>query len=130
MVTALPQPLSHELAQQLESINGRGLGEGEQHQVEEWQKGRALAHAVNSPGWDVALSLLSSYATNETETLLRTDPVNKEAVLAAHSLAFAAARIYNLFVDDVQHLVMASQRVPEVVKEGLKHSSPVPPESL
>lgn len=123
-------PLSRELAQQLESINGRGLGEEEQYQVEEWQKGRALAHTVNSPGWDVALGLLGSYATNETETLLRTDPVNEKAVLAAHSLAFSAARIYNLFIDDVQRLVTVSQQVPEVVKEGLKHSSPVPPESL
>lgn len=119
-----------DLARQLENINGRSLVDDEQYQVDQWQKGRALAHVVNSPGWDVVLEILGSYAAKEAERLIGTDPGNKDAVLAAHATAFAAGRIYALFVEDAQNLVTASSRVPDVVREGLKHTSPVPPESI
>lgn len=121
--------LNRELARQLENINGRSLVDEEQFQVDQWQKGRSLAHVVNSPGWDVVLEILSSYAAKEAERLVNTDPGNKDAVLAAHATAFAAGRIYTLFVEDAQNLIAASNHVPDVVKEGLKHS-PIPPESL
>jgi hypothetical protein len=126
----VPRALNAELAQQLETINGRSLDEGEQYSIDQWQKGRELAHVVNSPGWDVVLEILGSYAAKETNRLLCTDPANREEVLAAHAVAFAAARILALFIEDAQTLITASSSVPEVVKEGLKHASPVPPESL
>jgi hypothetical protein len=119
-----------DLAQRLESINGRGLNDEEQYEIDQWQKGRELAHVVNSPGWDVVLEILGSYATKEAERLLRVDPANREEVLAAHAVAFAAKRIYTIFVEDAQNLIAASSSVPDVVKEGLRHTSPVPPESL
>lgn len=126
----MQRPHSNELTKQLETINGRGLEGDELYDIDQWQKGRALAHVVNSPGWDVVLEILSSYATKEAERLVNTDPGNKDAVLAAHATAFAAGRIYTLFVEDANNLVTASNHVPNVVKEGLKRSSPVPPESL
>lgn len=126
----MPRAPSKELAQKLETINGRNLGEEEQYQIDAWQKGRELAHIVNSPGWDVVLEILGSYAAKEAQRLLSTDPANKDEVLAAHAIAYAATRVYALFVEDAQNLIIASASVPEVVKEGLKRSSPVPPESL
>jgi hypothetical protein len=124
------QPPSSKLTKQLETINGRGLESDELYDVDQWQKGRALAHVVNSPGWDVVLEILSSYAAKETERLVCTDPGNKDAVLAAHATAFAAGRIYTLFVEDASNLVTASNRVPDVVKDSLQRTSPIPPESL
>jgi hypothetical protein len=121
---------SNELAKQLEAINGRGLEGDEAYDLEMWQKGRSLAHVVNSPGWDVVLEILSSYAEKEAAHCINTDPGDKEAVLAAHAVAFAAGRIYALFVEDCNNLIAASNRVPDVVREGLRNSSPVPPESL
>jgi hypothetical protein len=119
-----------DLVGHLEAINGRNLDPEQQEDIERWQKGREIAHVVNSPGWGVILEILGSYAAKECDRLVNTDPGNKDAVLAAHATAFAAGRIFTLFVEDVQNLVTSSSRVPDSVREGLKHASPVPPESL
>jgi hypothetical protein len=120
---------TEEFLKQIQTINGRGLSGEEQDEIERWQKGRDLAHVVNSPGWDVVLEMLRSYAAKETERLVNTDPGDKDAVLAAHATAFAASRIFTLFVEDAQNLITQTSTVPEPVKEAMRHS-PVPPESL
>lgn len=127
-----PSSLPHgpSLADQLQAMNGRVLAEDEQFEIDVWQKGRLLAQTVNTPGWDVVLEILNGYADKEANTLLRTDPANKEDVLAAHAVAYAASRIFTIFTEDVRTLITSAQHVPAVVKDGLKHSSPVPPESL
>lgn len=117
-----------DVATTLEEINSRKLDETEQYDIELWQRGRALAHCVNSQGWEVVIDLLRGYADKEAVRLISIDPGDREAVLAAHAVAYAAGRIYTIFVEDVANLVQRSQAVPTVVREGLK--SPVPPESL
>ena len=121
--------LPRDLVQQIETINGHKLDDEQLDEIVRWQKGRDLAHVVNSPGWDVVLEILSSYADKEAQRCINTDPGNEKAVLAAHAVAFAASRIFTLFVEDVQNCVNLSRTVPVAVMQNMKNS-PVPPESL
>lgn len=117
-----------DIVEQLERNNGKPLEEEERAEVELWQKGRALSHQVNAPGWDVVLEILQNYVTQNINQILNTDPGNKDEVLATHAVAFAASRIYRLFREDVANAIEASKRTPECLKEGLRKVSPVPPE--
>lgn len=115
---------------QLETIRGKELTPEERDEIVLWEKGRSLAHQVNAPGWDVVLEMLQSYATNEIETLARTDPSNRDAVLAAHAIFYAANGIFVRFKEDVFRAIEASRKTPESLKQGFRGVSPVPPESL
>lgn len=118
-----------DIIREIEALNGKALSSEEQAEIELWQKGRALAHQVNSPGWDVVLEILSSYAKSEAESLVRTDPSDTQKVLAAHAVAFAAHRIFSLFCEDVQRCIDSSQHTPNAITDGLRHL-PIPPQSL
>lgn len=117
------------LVEKLETVNNKPLSGDERDEVERWRKGRALAFVVNTEGWDVIREMLQSYATQEIDRLLAVDPGNRDEVMAAHATAFAANRIYTLFLDDVQQCI-ASTRTPEIVRQTATRLSPVPPESL
>jgi hypothetical protein len=118
-----------DLVRELEALNGKALSAEEQSEIELWQKGRALAHQVNSPGWDVVLEILSSYAKAEADSLVRTDPGQTDKIVAAHAVAFAAHRLFVLFCEDVQNCIQASQHTPSALRNGLQHL-PIPPQSL
>jgi|HubBroStandDraft_3_1064219.scaffolds.fasta_scaffold267965_1 hypothetical protein len=116
------------IIREIEALNGKALSAEEQAEVESWQRGRALAHQVNSPGWDAVLEILQGYATAYGESCVRTDPGETNKVLAAHAVAYAADRIYRLFIEDVQNYVEASQHTPSAMTSGLHMA--VPPQSL
>lgn len=119
-----------EIVDQIESIGGKPLEPEDKADIELWQKGRQLAHQVNSPGWSVVLEMLQSYVTQHVNVLMNTDPVKRDEVISNHAVMFAAGRIYSLFQEDVANAIAASRKIPEVVKDGLRRVSPVPPESL
>jgi hypothetical protein len=119
-----------DISEQLENINGKALEPDERADIDLWNKGRQLAHQVNSPGWDVVLEMLQSYVTSNVNTLMNIDPKHHEEVLATHAVMFAAGRIFRLFQEDVASAIEASRKTPEVLKQGIRRASPVPPESL
>lgn len=114
----------------LNSVAADPLDEDQQIELDLWNKGRALGFVVNTQGWDVIQEMLQSYVTQEVAHLLSTDPGDRDAVLAAHAVAFAAQRVFTLFVEDVRRAVLASRVTPQVVKDNLSKISPVPPDSL
>jgi len=114
---------------QIEAMSG-SVDPAQRDEVELWLKGRALASVVNSNGWDVVLEILQGYASQEVDRLMNTDPGEKDKVFAAHAVAYAASRIYKLFVEDVNNCIRASINTPEVVRKTFQQASPVPPESL
>lgn len=109
---------------------GAPLTSDQQEEIDLWNKGRSLGFVVNSQGWDVIREMMSGYVTKEVDRLLSVDPGNRDEVLAAHAVAFAASRIFTVFVEDVQRAVNAARSTPPIVKERLARISPVPPESL
>lgn len=117
------------LVEKLETVNKKQLSDEERDDVERWRKGRALAFVVNTDGWDVIREMLQSYATREFDRLLSIDPGNKDEVMAAHAVAFAANRIYSCFIQDVQTCIETT-RAPQIIRESISKISPVPPESL
>jgi hypothetical protein len=119
-----------ELIEQIENINGKPLEEEDKAEIDLWQKGRDLAHLVNTPGWSVVIEMLQSYVTQNVNSLMNIDPGKKDEVLATHAIMFAAGRIFRLFQEDVTNAITASRKTPEVVKQGIRRSSPIPPESL
>jgi hypothetical protein len=121
-------PVSKELTRQVEAAAARNLSDDEQIEIEAWQRGRRLAHTANSPGWDDVLDLLKHYSLQESSRLLSITPGDKDAILGAHAVAFAAERIYRLFVEDVQSSILLAREVPPVITDNLR--SPAPPESM
>jgi hypothetical protein len=114
----------------LEALRGQELDPEEQGEIDEWNKGRALAQMVVMPGWRVVLEMLASYAANSSRKLNATDPKNRDEVLAEHAVTFAATRIYYSFLEDVGSAVEKSRTTPPVIKDGLRRVSPAPPELL
>jgi hypothetical protein len=106
------------------------LSDDEQLEVNLWNKGRALGFVVNTQGWEVIREMLRSYVGQEVDRLLGTDPGDFEAVRSAHAVAFAAQRIYTIFIEDVKRAIDASRVTPKIVKDNLSKISPVPPESI
>lgn len=119
-----------DIANQLEQLTGKPLDPADQADIQLWEKGRALAHQVNSPGWDVVIEMLQSYVTQHVNTLMATDPINTDEVLATHAVMYAASRIFHLFQEDVARAVEASRKTPEALKQGIRHVLPIPAESL
>jgi hypothetical protein len=112
----------------LERLLNRNLTEEESYDVALWEKGRALAHQVILPGWDVILEMLRSYAEDSKDKLSHIDPSKKDEILAEHSVCFAAQKIYSNFVEDVQRAV--NQPPPSVIREQLQVATNAPPEGL
>lgn len=109
---------------------GNPLTDEQQEEIDLWNKGRSLGFVVNSQGWDVIREMMGSYVAKEVDRLLSIDPGSRDEVIAAHAVAFAARRIFTVFVEDVQRAVNAARSTPPIVKERLSKISPVPPESL
>ncbi len=114
----------------LEALRGSELDAEELGEIDQWNKGRALMQLVVTPGWNVVLEMLSSYAGNSMHKLASIDPKNKEDVVAEHAVFYAASKIYNLFVEDVQSAIERAKITPGVIKDGLRKVSPAPPESM
>ena len=112
----------------LEKMRGVELSSEEKHEINLWNKGRALNQIIVTEGWQVVLEILASYAGDATEKLVSTDPAETKEVLANHAIAFAAGRIYSNFVGDVNSAVEASRITPDCVKQGLR-AGPAPVES-
>lgn len=125
----MPRETIDSLVEKLEIANGKQLTEEERDEVDRWTKGRALAFVVNSPGWDVIREMLQSYVAKEVDRLVSIDPGHRDEVMAAQAVAFAANRIYTIFIEDVQTCIN-STHTPPIVREGISKLSPVPPESL
>lgn len=122
--------MTEDLISLIEKSNGKLLTDEERAEIELWEKGRALLHQVNGPGWNVVLEMLQSYVTQHVNSLMALDPVQKDEVAATHAVMYAAGRIFRLFQEDVQSAIDAARHTPEVLKQGLRRTSPVPPESL
>lgn len=116
------------LIQTLETIQGRELEPEDLGDIQEWNKGRALAQIVATPGWTVILEILASYPADAMRKLSSIDPKEKDEVAAQHAVFYCSSRIYNNFVEDVANAVEKARSTPRVVKQGLKAVSPAPPD--
>ncbi len=119
-----------DIVDQLQTLTGKPIEPEDQADIELWQKGRDLSHTVNTQGWPVVLEMLQSYVTQNVNLLMNTDPAQKEEVLANHAIMYAAGRIFRLFQEDVANAIAASRKTPEIVKQGLRRTIPMPPESM
>src|SRR5437660_4261202 len=93
---------SEVMVDRLRGLLNRDLTEDETTSIYHWQKGRALQQTLATAGWEVVVEMLQSYAETAIQDLLSTDPANERNVIANHAVAFAANRIFRLFLDDVQ----------------------------
>lgn len=122
---------THRMIAVIETAKQEALSQDEIDEIELWEKGRALAQLTSQYGWEVALEMLKSYVTDQIENLMNTDPGNRDEVQACHAVAFAANRVYNTFIQDVQNAVRASSETPECIKANSKRiKTAVPLESM
>jgi hypothetical protein len=119
---------SNILYDRLEQMRGIPLLEEEKHEIDMWNRGRALAQIFPTEGYQEVLAILQSYATDQIEKLVNTDVADKDNILAFHAMAHTAGKIFSNFVQDVAAAVEASRTTPDCVKQGLK-AGPVPVES-
>ncbi len=104
----------------METSRQAPLSEEELNQIELWEKGRALAQLTSMYGFEVMKEMLQSYVTDQVEQLLETDPGDKDEVIAIHAVAFAANRVYNKFIQDIDNAVRASSETPECIKASAR----------
>jgi len=116
--------------QTLQALRGQELDPEEQAELDEWNKGRALAQLVCLPGWTVVLEMLASYAANSMQRLVSIDPSKETERNAEHAIAYTASRLYNLFVQDVASAVDKARKTPTTIKNELRKAYPAPPESM
>lgn len=80
---------------------------------EQYRKGRDLRDTVITPGWKVILEIIKSYAQQPLDKLAVTEVSNRDEALNLHAEAFAATKLYNRFIEDVQQLIDFSQNHPD-----------------
>jgi hypothetical protein len=112
----------------LETMRKQPLTDEEKHEVNLWNKGRALSQIIVTEGWEVVLEMLQSYAGDAIEQLMKIVPGDDKEVVFQHAVAYAAGKIYTNFISDANQAVEASRVTPGCVKEGLK-AGPAPVES-
>jgi hypothetical protein len=111
----------------LENILQRPLEPEEQEDVKTWEQGRALSQIVNTEGWEILCEALQSYADDATAQLLRMRPGDKN-VPEAHAAAYALTQLCFKFKENIYNAI--NMQTPDVVRQGARMSSPVPPESM
>lgn len=112
----------------IESISGRELSPEEREDIEAWQRGTALSQLTSFYGWEVAMDMLRSYAEDQLQKLVNTDPADRDNVIGYHAAAFAANKIFFCFLEDVKNYIARSQNVPAAVRSLSRTSAP--PESV
>jgi hypothetical protein len=115
------------LVSRLEYNLQRPLSSEEQNEVEIWERGRTLGQVVNTEAWEILCATIQAYADDAVEQLLRLRP-GDENVTEAHAAAHALTQLCFKFKEDVNNAI--NMQTPEVVRQGARVSSPVPPESM
>lgn len=115
-----------DLIYRVETLNGAPLTEEETAEIQGWELGSALSQLVESPGWPVALKMLSDYANKAMDDLLRLAP-GDPAVPQAHAAASALRGLYTNFIHDVDAAVQNTGKAPQALSRAYRRhvSGPV-----
>lgn len=107
---------------------GSELTDEDRDEISLWHKGKALAHVVNTDGWDVVLEILQGYVTNAVDQVAKVKPGDTDRILAAHSILYATSEIHRIFVEDVQAAIDAARKPPDIlIKNANDLKTSVPP---
>src|ERR1017187_2383751 len=120
---------SNQIISKIEEIGGQSLEEEQKLEIELWQRGRTLA-AVPPHAVEEIQVMLEGYVRKDADDLIAEDPANRDAVIARHAQAHASARLLVRFQSDFQNAIKAASRTPDVVKNGIRYVSQVPPDAL
>lgn len=103
-----------------------GVTDDEKEQVRRWADGTELKHLTNQPGYEILINKIIKYMDNTNTVSIGTDPAKTDEVLAAHAIAHAIHAFYQWLVRDVNLDILASETVPEIVREGARISKGIP----
>lgn len=107
----------------------QGVTGEEQRACKRWADGQELQSLVENPGYSTLISKLQGFMEEDIQTLLQTAPGNPDAVLANHAVAYASHNIFFRLQAEVATDIEAAKTVPDIVKEGIRLTRGIPPES-
>lgn len=94
-----------------------------------WADGQELQHFVDHPGYDILTSKLQGFMEEDIQRLLQTFPSDTEAVLANHAVAYSTSSTFFRLQREVAADLEAAKTTPDIVKEGIRLTRGIPPES-
>lgn len=106
-----------------------GVADDERIQCKRWADGQELQHLIDHPGYDTLVGKLQGFMEEDIQRLLQTTPNDKDAVLANHAVAYASHSIFFRLQAEVNADVEAAKTTPDIVKEGIRLTRGIPPES-
>lgn len=104
----------------IETGRNEPLSQNEVDEIELWEKGKALSQIVGTYGWEIALGILKSYVVDQLEQIKNIDPSKRDEIAACQSVLFAANRIYDTFVQDINNAIEFSSTTPDAIKGAAK----------
>lgn len=105
------------------------LADDEKAECYRWVNGQELKHIIDTPGYEIIMYKLQTYMDEGIKTLFRnTNPTDEKAVLANFAVGYAACEIFERLKNDINNDIIASQTVPDVIKQGVRLTRSVPME--
>lgn len=119
---------ANDITAKIEELSGQTLDDEQRYEIELWQRGRTLGHCPPHVREEIQ-TMLEGYVRDYGDACIAQDGADREAVIAKHARANAAADLLSRFEREFEYALQVAAKTPDTVKYGLRQSQ-VPPESL
>ncbi len=109
-----------EMITSLEIGADRILSEEEKNEIQQYHNGRLLSQLVMMPGWDVLLEAFRQHKEDAVNELLRINPSDTDAVLAAQAVAYGVYKTLDNLIAEVDASIRWSKQLPEIMRQNIE----------
>lgn len=109
-----------EMITSLEVGTDQPLTEEEKYEVQQYHNGRLLSQLIMMPGWEVLLEAFKQHKEDAVEELLRINPSDTDAVLAAQAVAYGIHQTLDNLIYEVNDSIQKSRQLPAILSEKLE----------
>lgn len=106
-----------------------GVTDEEREHCRRWADGQEIQTIVNYPGYEILIGKLQKFMEDDIQTLMSTSPGSNDAVLANHAVAYSSHKTFFRLQAEVNTDLEAAKVPPEIVKQGIRLTRGIPPES-
>jgi len=111
---------SEDVITSLEIGSDRLLSEEEKIEVQQYHNGRLLANLVMMPGWDVLLEAFKQHKEDAVNELLRINPSDTDAVLAAQAVAYGVHKTLDNLITEIESAIKWSKQLPNIMRQNIE----------
>lgn len=106
-----------------------GVTDEEKQECRRWADGQDLQHLITMPGYEVIVNILKGFMEQDVQICMATKPGDNDSVLANQAVAYSSTQNFFRFMQEVASCVEAAKKTPDIVKEGIRLTRGIPPES-